>query len=280
MKKNHSVILRSTLLAATALVGCAGAQAAITCNLSSNGFSSAYVPENPGTNITAASFTMTCTRSALNDATSQAYTVKVNNGLNPAGQNNQAASGASRIRYDVFTNSTCATQWKGGTSLGGTIALAAVGVPASQTVSFWGCIPASQTTVPAGTFVDTVTMTPSIGNTATFPVSIVTPSSCSITASPTRVSFNYLAFQATAATANTGFAATCTSRLPYTLSLDATSGVLNGLSYSLSLSASSNIGNGLAQAYTINGTVASGQSGTCATSICSATEARTLTITY
>lgn len=280
MKKNHRIILRSTLLAATALVGCAGAQAAITCSLSSNGFSSAYVPANTGINITAASFTMTCTRGAAGDATSQAYTVKVNNGLNPAGQNNQAASGASRIRYDVFTDSTCATQWKGGATLGGTIALGAVGVPASQTVPFWGCIPAGQTTVPAGTFADTVTMSPSIGSNATFPVSIVTPSSCTISSPPGNINFNYVGFQTTAASTSSNFAATCTSLLPYSLALDATSGVLAGLTYTLSLSATSNVGNGLSQPYTVNGTMASGQSGTCTTGICSGTQARTLTITY
>lgn len=255
-------------------------QAAITCGVTSNGFSSAYVPANPGTNVTAASFTMTCTRGATGDATSQAYTVKVDNGLNPAGQNNQAANGASRIKYDLFTNNPCATQWKGGTTLGGTITLGAVGIPASQTLPFWGCIPPAQTTVPAGIFVDTVTMTPTIGNAATFPVSIVTPSSCTITSPPGRINFSYVAFQGLAAAASTGFAATCTSLLPYSMALDATSGVLAGLAYTLSLSATSNVGNGLSQPYTVNGTMASGQSGICAAGVCTATQARTLTITY
>ena len=274
MKKNHSAVLRSTLLAATALAGCAGAQAAITCSLSSNGFSSAYVPANPGTNVTAASFTMTCTPNAAGD-TSQAYTVSVNNGLN----NNRAASGTNRINYDLYVDSTCVTLWRNKT-LGGTINLGAVGIPVSQTVPFWGCIPAGQTTVPAGTFVDTVTMNPSIGSLASFPVSIVTPSSCTVTSPPGNINFNYAGFQAAGAIASTTFAATCTSQLPYSLALDATTGVLAGVTYTLSLSATSNVGNGFAQPYTINGTMAAGQSGACTTSVCSGTQARTLTITY
>ena len=273
MKKNHSAILRSTLLAATALAGCAGAQAAITCSLSSNGFSSAYVPANPGTNVTAASFTMTCTRGATNDASSETYTVRVNK----AGP---ATSGGSQINYDVFTNSSCTTPWKTNSTLGGTITLGAVGIPSSQTVPFWGCVPAGQTTVPAGTFADNVTMNPSNGSNTTFPVSIVTPSSCTVTTPPGNINFSYFGFQAADASASTTFAATCTSRLPYSMALDATSGVLAGVSYTLTLSATSNVGNGLSQPYTINGRMAAGQSGACITGVCSATQARTLTITY
>lgn len=274
MKTNHRVILRFTVLAATALVACAGAQAANTCSLSSNGFSSAYVPTNPGTNITPASFTMTCTPNVAGP-TSQTYTVSINNGLN----NNNAASGANKISYDLYTDSTCVTLWKNKT-LGGTINLGAQGVPVSQTVPFWGCIPAGQILVPAGTFTDTVTMNPSIGNTTQFPVSIVTPSSCKITTSPGNINFNYVGFQTTPASTSSNFAATCTNNLPYSLALDATSGILSGLTYTLSLSAPSGVGNGLSQLYKVDGLMAPGQSGDCATGVCSGRQARTLTITY
>ena len=276
MKKNHSVILRSTLLAATALVGCAGAQAAITCSLRSNGFSSAYVPANLSINVTAASFTMTCTRdSVTTDAASQAYTVSVNNGEN----NNNAKSGNNLINYDLYVDSSCITLWKNRT-LRGTINFGSTLLTESQTVPFWGCIPARQTTVPAGTFVDTVTMNPSIGSLASLPVSIVTPSSCTVTSPPGDIIFNYAGLQTTSASASSNFGATCTSRLPYSLALDATSGVLAGLTYTLSLSATSSIGNGFSQPYTINGTMPAGQSGACITGVCSGTQARTLTITY
>jgi hypothetical protein len=64
------------------------------------------------------------------------------------------------------------------------------------------------------------------------------------------------------------------------MALDATSGTILGVNYTLALSAASGTGTGLAQAYSINGNVAAGQAGTCATGSCTASQARTLTITY
>jgi len=251
------------------------AQAAITCSLTSNGFSSFYNPANTTTNSTSASFTMTCTRSALGDAPSQSYTVMLNN------SNNQAASGANKISYDVFIDGACVTPWKGATTLGGTITFASSTdyFSHSQTVPYWGCI-LPGINVAAGTYTDTITMNPSIGPSATFPVTIVTPSSCSISTPPGTVTFNYTSFQGSPASASTNFAATCTSLLPYTMALDSTSGVLVGLNYTLSLSASSATGNGLAQSHTINGSIAAGQAGTCSGASCTATAPHTLTISY
>ena len=132
----------------------------------------------------------------------------------------------------------------------------------------------------AGTYTDTVTMTPSIGTPATFPVTIVTPASCNISSPPDTVSFSYTSFQSTPASASTSFTTTCSNNLPYTMALDATSGVLVGVNYTLSLSASSATGTGLAQSFTIAGSIAVGQAGTCSGASCSATAARTLTISY
>ena len=104
-------------LAATALLFTAvGARAAITCRISqpSPGFSSAYVPGNAGVNITQSSFTVSCQRDNAGDGTTVNYSVAANNGLNPSGQNNGAAFGANRLSYDVFKDSGCATQWRGG----------------------------------------------------------------------------------------------------------------------------------------------------------------------
>lgn len=272
--------LRLHLIAACVMTACGGAQAAITCSLNSNGFSSAYVPSNPGINITSASFTMTCTRSVAGDATTRAYTVQADNGSNRSGTQNRAASGANRINYDVYTDSACTAQWKGNVKLGGTITLGSDFLPHSQTIPFWGCIPAGQTTVPAGTYVDTVTLNPSIGADDTFPVSIVTPSSCSVAANLGNLTFNYTSFQAAAASPSLAFTTTCTSLLPYSMALDATTGTSLGLNYTLGLSASSGVGNGAAQGYTIDGSMASGQAGTCATGSCTSTTVRTLTITY
>ena len=65
------------------------------------------------------------------------------------------------------------------------------------------------------------------------------------------------------------------------MQLDATSGDLLGLQYSLALSATgTQVGTGIAQNASVNGAIAAGQSGTCGTGSCSATQTRTLTITY
>lgn len=282
MKKSTDLRLRISQIAACAVMACSGAaHAAITCNLSSNGFSSAYVPANAAINITTASFTMTCTRSRTSDATSQAFTVQANNGTNASGQQNRAAFGSNRILYDLYTDSSCSTQWRGTTTIGGTVVFSSGSdlTAKSTTVQYWGCIPAGQN-VAAGTYSDTVTLNPSTGANATFPVSIVTPSSCSISTPPGNITFNYIAFQGSPSLANTAFSAKCTNLLPYSMALDSYNSVLAGLAYTLSLSTTSNVGNGVAQPYTIDGSMAAGQSGTCTTGSCTATEGRTLTITY
>ena len=97
---------------------------------------------------------------------------------------------------------------------------------------------------------------------------------------PGTVAFSYTAFAAVAATASTSFSARCSTSTPYTMALDANVGVVSGLNYSLALSALSGSGNGALQSYTVNGSMAAGQAGTCASSSCTASDPRTLTITY
>jgi hypothetical protein len=64
------------------------------------------------------------------------------------------------------------------------------------------------------------------------------------------------------------------------MALDATSGTLLGLPYTLAISQSSSTGTGTAQTFAINGSIVGGLPGTCASGTCSATDIRTLTITY
>lgn len=269
-------------LACGLLMLCGPAQAAISCTVASNGFTSAYSTSAPATNITSASITMSCTRGLSTDPTSQSFSVKVNNGLQPSGVNNQAASGANRLRYDLFLDSACTATWKGGTTLGGTINFPGGSsdfFSRSLTLPYWGCI-APGLNPPAGTYTDTVTLTPTPGAPATFGVTIITPAACSISTSPGNIVFNYASFQAGIASASTTFATTCSANLPYTMALDATSGTLIGLNYTLSLGASSATGTGAVQTFSINGAIASGQSGSCSTGTCAGSTARTLTITY
>ena len=279
------VLLGAALVFATSWV-----HAAITCtSITSTGYATSFTGTVPPNNIIQASFTVTCNRNLAGDPTTLSYTVGADNGLNAGGGFNQAALGASRLQYDLYKDAACGVRWKiaGGNRIADTMTLSGTTATSKQS-NYWGCITTSQT-LPAGVYSDTVTMTLSVGGlTNTFPVNISTPSVCTITTAPGTLSFTYTAFGA-AQIANTLFRPNCTIYLPYSMALSATSGVVSGLNYSLGLNAMINsggssplasTGTGAAQTFYINGNMAAGQAGTCATGTCSATNTHTLTITY
>lgn len=265
-----------------ALLGCAAAQAAYNCAISSGGVMAAYSPTAAGNTVVQTSFTITCTR-ALSDGATMSYSVAADNGTHAQGTHNRAAFGSSLLSYDLYKDSACGTQWRGPQSIPGSLAFGG-STAASTTVAFYGCIPAGQN-VAAGTYTDSVGMTLTYGSspqstaTGTIGVSISTPASCSLTAAPGDVVMNYSSFGA-AANGSTTFGVTCSTYLPYTMALDAAGGTVLGLNYTVALSAASATGSGAQQSYTITGNIAPGQSGTCASGTCSASDPRVLTITY
>jgi spore coat protein U-like protein len=115
----------------------------------------------------------------------------------------------------------------------------------------------------------------------TFQVNITLTSSCTL-GSVTAVAFAYTSLGALANATGGNFNVTCTNTLPYTFGLQAGSGAASppgsstitvtdnavNLQYQLGTSAAGGTGNGLAQAYTVNGTIAAAQSGTCAGASC------------
>ena len=107
----------------------------------------------------------------------------------------------------------------------------------------------------------------------------ITSNTSQISVPPGDVNFTYTSFQASTASASSSFGVRCTTALPYTMALDATSGTLLGLSYSLALSASGS-GTGATQSYNINGSMAANQAGTCGTGVCTGSQTRTLTLTW
>jgi len=278
------------LLAATALLLlAANAQAAISCNISSPGLTTAYNPAAPAKNITQSQFTVTCQRNSGLDPTTQAFSVE-------ADTSTTATFGANTINYDLYRDSLCSLTWTRNNAqrlpipTPGTMTLSGF-IPTSVTVPYWGCIPAGQSGKPAGIYTDTTTMTLYSGSgntlmaTATFPVAIHVSSTCNITTPPGTVTFNYTSYgPAINPTTTVGFK--CSSSLPYTVALGSpTTGTLLGLNYSLALSPASGTGGGTSGAsperiHTITGTMAAGQAGTCAVGACSATQSHTLTITY
>jgi spore coat protein U-like protein len=270
--------------AAALLVSSALAQAAITCSIASGGFAAAYDPANPATSTTQTFFTVTCTRGLASDPTSVAYAVTVDNGLYATGVNNRAAYLANRIRYDVYRDAGCSSKWKGTTAISGTVSFVGTGT-VSQQVNYWGCITAGQTGLAAGTYTDVVTMTmtygpaPALTAVTSASVAIGTPATCSISAPPGTIVFNYIALGPAIAPATT-YGVTCTFALSYSMALDVTAATLVGLNYTLALSNPTSVGTGAQQTFSINGSMAAGQPGTCAGGACTASRVHALTITY
>lgn len=108
---------------------------------------------------------------------------------------------------------------------------------------------------------------------------------CQVATAPGSVTFNYTSFGAVQ-TPSTTIGVQCTNLLPYALSLDGTGSggttTALGLNYTLTLSGTTGlVADGTNQSYTIQGNMAAGQTGTCATPAgCTSTVGRVVTITY
>ena len=245
-------------------------------SLSSPNVTIAYVPTNP-TNPISSTMSTTCTKTGGNVVT---YTVS-----SGATGNYTATLGASSLNFSLTTtpNAACGSKWT--TANPSTVfSFAASG---TQSYTFYICVPTGQNPA-AGTYTGTVTLTSTnASETTTFIVSIITPANCTLSTTPGPVAFTYTAFQGSAASASTTFGATCTNSLPYTMALDAASGVVSGLNYSLAIrdfadtvDVTGGNGTGAAQSYRIKGTMPAGQAGTCTSGSCVGSDPRTLTITY
>ena len=269
------------------------AHATITCtNLVSGGFSTSYAPTQTVSYITQGTISFRCTRSAAGDLTTVYVGTDV--GANPSGNIARAKLGANFIQYDLYNDSGCSILLSStSTSANIPVTLLANLFSQSFTVSFWGCITLAGQSVPSGTYVDTISYdiqnfaaTVGYSAIATLPVSIVNPATCNIT-SVANVAFGtYIAFRATpllSPAANVVM--NCTTNLPYSLALDATSGLIAGvgLNYSLAtswISGSQLRGTGPGQTFTMTGTLPANQAGKCSAGSCSGSDTRTLTVTY
>lgn len=266
------------------------AVAAITCSISVTSVTVLYDPNSPVQNNTTGNYTITCNRLA-SDANTLAWRLGVNNGLNlnpNSGGANRATLGADRYDYDTY--SSPGIKWGSGAGgsgdpIQGTLVFGGA-LTASASGAFDIVVPGGQAVRPAGNYSDTLiatleTSTGSFLNNTTFGVTLVTTNSCQISVPPGNVSFTYTSFQAGPATANTSYGVRCTTALPYTMALDAASGTLLGLTYNLSLApASSGTGTGATQTYSVNGSIAGGQAGTCGSAVCNGSQTRTLTLSW
>lgn len=279
MKIRHQLF--AVVLAPLGLVA-QTAQAVISCSISSPGFFAVYDSTLALPTDTTSSVTINCSR-ALADASSLTFKLNADNGLSPTGQTNQASL-LTLIKYNEYQDAAFSVLWglspPAKNAISGTINFGS-GTTATVTVPFYSRIAAGQAAA-AGNYTDIVTMILTYGTAtalATHTVLISTIPQCQISSPPGNIVFTYTSFQPTAALASTTFATRCTTALPYSMSLDADTPALD-LSYSLVLPVTSGTGTGVAQTYTISGTIPANQAGTCAAATCTATTARTLTITF
>jgi len=122
---------------------------------------------------------------------------------------------------------------------------------------------------------------------STFNVDITLTSACSVS-TPANLTFAYTALQTTAATASSTFSVTCANGLPYNVGVSGQSVTdsVVGLAYSLVVTppVGGGTGTGSAQSYSIDGTIASGQAGTCISASCtnagSTNSSKIVTVTY
>lgn len=272
-----------------------GARAAIVCNASVSDVLSVY---DPAANLTlTGSWTVNCTR-AGGDPNTYNFSLGVNAGQWSTGGNNKRVRHTGVNSYYTYQTyrTTGGQVWGTAWNLrfSGTVNFGGLPV-GSESGTFEVRVPA-QTAGPAGTYVDTLTWTlytwifhpvfsGPIGN-GTFTVALITNPSCLMSSIP-NLAFNYASFQPGPALASSNFTVTCSSLLPYTMALDNAGPITDNavnLTYTLSLSAPGGTGNGLAQGYSVNGTMAGGQSGTCASAACTNAAAtnktRTLTVSY
>jgi spore coat protein U-like protein len=282
--------LRYLSVLAFVLMGSFGgweAQAAVTCTASVTSIVKGYDPNATGDTVATGSYTVSCTRLA-SDPNTFNWQLGADNGQQPSGAQNRVQLGANRYSYEIYrlTPYVNGNRWQdaAATRFTGTINFGA-GLIASQSGSFDLRLTGPQTVRPAGTYTDVVTVTVRNGSgtmlsQTTFSVSIITIASCTLSTPPGNINLAYTSRQVAAASASTTFKVNCTTGIPYTMALDATSGTLVGLNYTVALSLSASNGTGAAQTFSINGSIAGGQSGTCATATCSASATRTLTVTY
>ena len=69
------------------------------------------------------------------------------------------ANGANLLNYVLYTDSARTTVWGDGTTVGAEGTFTGTGTGSAQASTIYGTIPASQTSLPAGAYTDTVTVT-------------------------------------------------------------------------------------------------------------------------
>lgn len=278
------------------------AHAAISCALSSTSVNLNYVNGQGTTSNASGTITVNCTRLA-GDANTQTYWVSIDFGTRTGTprrvfRHGAATATADRLNVSIRKNGT-ATEWTntGTARVNGTLNFATA-LSTSVVLTYDFVVTAGQNGRTAGIFDEAftaslqLTTAGAVVSTTTFSPTVSITASCFVgqvasgnlapgAVSPSTLTLAYTSFASTPQTATMNFTVDCTNGTPYTLALGTTSGTLLGLNYTLALSSAGTTGNGFAQPYTVTGSIAAGQAGTCSSGACTATQSAVLiTIAY
>ncbi|MBC7547081.1 MAG: spore coat protein U domain-containing protein [Polaromonas sp.] len=286
------------LLPITGMLIACGSVHAVTCTIAVTSLTTIAFDPTTALQLTG-TVSGSCTPTTPQEASSALPTIYI--GINAGGRTPRSmirSGGVDLVTYQI-NKSAGAGIWNEATGTtvlttdGGLLFTMAAGTkntaqPYSRT--FYLNIPA-QPTDPVGTYNDatitaTIRQTSAAGTslgTTTFGLTATIAPFCSFSTSPSTLNLNYTSFTTTAATGTSAFSLNCTSGTSYSQAVSPATGTALGVSYSLALSATTGLtGNAAAQNYTVTGTAAAGQSGTCATSgaLCSANNPHTITVTF
>ena len=280
-------------LALVCIIATSSASAAITCSsVTVTAITTAYDPNVPANNDSTGTFTATCTRNLAGDPATVTYYLGASTGGGSFfGGSRHVTLGANNYSYNLYRDAAFSLPWLDNADANRIAVTFNFVGPAPSTASVSGAfymrVPGSQTPAgPPGNYTDNLNVRlrnpPGADPTAALPISVRTQTWCTVTVPPGNVSFTYTSFQGASSNAGTTYGVRCTTTTPYTMALDGTlpyTYSLLGLTYTLSLPAGAT-GSGLTQTHTINGSIAAGQAGACATGVCNGTQTRTLTISW
>lgn len=123
------------------------------CTLSTSALAFGNVNTISGSNVDGTGgLTITCT-----NGTAWSASAGVGGGSGASFTNRRMAAGANLLNYNLYTSSGYATIWGDGTASTGLIS--GTGSGTAQSVTVYGRVVAGQTSVPAGSYVDTVAVT-------------------------------------------------------------------------------------------------------------------------
>lgn len=146
------------LLAAAALLP-AAARASCSASAAPTLFGT-YNPLSASANLSTGSVTVTCGINSI--AILQSYTVALSTGGSASYAPRRMHAGANTLQYQLYRDAGRTSVWGDGTAGSAVVSggfLLSVLVPVSATHTVYGRIPALQTSVPVGSYTDTITVT-------------------------------------------------------------------------------------------------------------------------